>query len=183
MSYLVFFALMLSLSSGSALSGQSSLVGRVSNHMDGSAVAGAFVIARWTHYGSNFFGSRASCSHIEITRSDAQGRFVIPLAESEEPQVTAYMPGFDAYRTESSTDEVLELVPFTGAKESRDKALWWIGSLSGCKDNDIFATLRPLYQAVDEERRSLGLPAHAVDSLDYGVRLRREEQERARTTK
>jgi hypothetical protein len=78
--------------------------GVIMNYETGEPIPDAFVVARWTGTSGGLgHGGGAICFHVEVTKSDAVGRYYIPPPEIEsdypkyrEPQIliTSYKPGF-----------------------------------------------------------------------------------------
>lgn len=158
-----------------------SIEGKVINRVTGASISGAFVIATWSRQGSDGFGSRTSCVALEIVRSDANGRFLVP-AKSGDVDVAVYVPGFDEYfakRAWNSRKEmeeswrVREMVPISGSAEERERQLRTYGWYIECRNKDVTATLSPLFQAMDQEAGGLNLPKNymkALEDLDQVIR-------------
>lgn len=148
--------------------------GKVVNHVTGVPIPEAFVIATWSRQGSDGFGSRTSCVAIEIVRSDATGRFLVPPKPGA-VDVDVYKPGFDEYfakRAWNSRQEmeqswrVREMVPVSGSAEEREQQLRTYGWYLECRSKDITAALSPLFHAMDEESAALNLPRKYVKALE-----------------
>ena len=78
--------------------------GVITNYETGEPIPDAFVVARWTGTSGGLgHGGGAICFHVEVTKTDAEGRYFIPPPEIEsdypkyrEPRilVLAYKPGY-----------------------------------------------------------------------------------------
>ena len=52
--------------------------GMVVEEGTGKPIAGAFVIAKWTHNGGNVVGTNTTCPRVEVVMTDANGRYKFP---------------------------------------------------------------------------------------------------------
>jgi len=78
--------------------------GVITDYETGDPIPDAFVVARWTGTSGGLgHGGGAICFHVEVTKTDAEGRYFIPPPEIEsdypkyrEPDIliTAYKPGY-----------------------------------------------------------------------------------------
>ena|SRR5260221_13274990 len=175
----------LSIVVASCAAADQALEGRVLNHESGAPVSGAFVIAEWTHAGSDPVGSRTTCLHVEIVRSDEAGRYHVPLGRwGAEPAVSIYKSGFKEYFTKKRLTDaeaaarrrLLELIPLgTDSVAKRKDDFEYYGTLRSCGSSDIGATLTPLYQALDEEAAVLKIPSYFMRTLKERERRKQEE--------
>ena len=163
----------------------------------GKPIAGAFVIVSWHARGSDGYGSRSSCPHMDIVRSDTEGRYRLPAqpyAESDNAWSTvyAYVPGYEF--DESVKHErgfLTDMKPFTGTGDERVKRFNTYGSLEACGPEDRkYSLLAPLFNAIDEEADRLVLSDQKIHrsrsysrSVERGLELYLREKNEKQDTK
>jgi hypothetical protein len=159
----------------------------VINHQDGTPIKDAFVIAKWMHYGSDGVGSRTSCRHVEIVKTNDLGQWRIPNERwASDVSVSVFKPGLEEYigkntiRPEEEEEDLRlrRMIPFSGSIEKRDYEYTGLHSLLACGSSNRVAVLGPLYRAIDDEARSLNLPSGFMRRLERSEELRRQEAER-----
>lgn len=137
--------------------------GVVIDESTGKPIAGAFVIAQWVRYGSDGFGSRTSCPHLEVVQSDDQGRYRIPKASvwglGLTRMVFSYKAGYEWFvKGREPDDRVMSMQPFSGNGDQRLESYRTFGSLQGCGAvTDYAPKLAPLYRSIAIEARSLSV--------------------------
>jgi hypothetical protein len=152
-------------------------------------VADAWVFATWRSQGADPVGSRTGCVRFELTRSDAAGRFSIPLPFfGTEPDVQVFMPKYKQFIDRHAVSEAeirasnrrVELIPFAGTGEERTHLYNAIHRLRSCRTDDV-GKLRPLYEAADREASELGVRPNFVrglEDLQRNIELDRQSEER-----
>jgi hypothetical protein len=143
----------------------------------------AFIVARWTHYGTDGLGSRTMCVHMEIVKTDAQGKYQVPsvfigaLIGRVVRRVFAYMPGYEELRKPILTAEeyaVFERQKFMRKLDvSVTERLQQLQDFSGlgCEGEERHGqALVRLYRAMQMEASEISLKGDrdpAADSLRY----------------
>jgi hypothetical protein len=147
--------------------------GRIVDARDGKPIANAFVFVRWRYHGSAAgVHSLSSCPYLEVTRSDANGRYSFPKApransENFYRSVSAYVPGFehdftkrykppfnypDAEAEDRFDESNVFMKSFEGDGDLRVESFRQFHSLMSCgKREERFEKLAPMYQAIDAE--------------------------------
>jgi hypothetical protein len=166
-------------------SGWDSSIDGVALDETGKPMTGVFVIAEWSHYGSDGVGSRTTCPHLEVVQTDAQGRYHIPawvpgVLPNVHRAVYAYMAGYKeiakSARPNILTDEEVALNEkkkvmraYTGTGDERIDSYVHFGYLRGCGPReDRVRKLVPLYRAIHEEAETLKVTdAKKEDLKDY----------------
>lgn len=152
-------ALMLLPLGGVAALLNSPIAGVVVDSETGKPIAGAYVTVDWIHSGGDMVGSRTSCVHMELTRSDKEGRYQfatksMPVGLNIEREIRAYVPGYQ--ETEAYDERRIALRRFDGSGEERLSQLRGYWMMTQCvSDVDGYETLRPLYEQIDTELASL----------------------------
>jgi hypothetical protein len=149
-----------------------SIDGLVLDEQTHKPIPGVFVIAQWRYYGSDAYGSRTSCPHLEVVRTDDEGRYHIPawlpgLVSHVQRAVFAYKGGYEEI-VKSATPNVLTAAEvalnekqkvmglYTGTGDERVVSYTTFGSLEGCGSaEDYTKKLIPLYRAIYEEAKTL----------------------------
>ena len=124
----------------------------------GEPLAGAYVIGRWRGYVS----SQSVCFHAEGTRTDSQGRFVLPAWRNTGPYNNtshqqyysqAYLPG---YEDVGGRTDRLKMKRFTGTREERLQSLERMMSGAACDAAEASQrNMLPYYEAIYEEAKEL----------------------------
>jgi hypothetical protein len=154
----------------------------------GKPIPGAFVIAQWIHHGSDGFGSRTTCPHVDVVQADASGRYKIPeepvLGLNVERQVFSYKPGYEWFLKEPYDEKLMTMRPFEGTVQERlDKLLNMTGLECGEERHYRDAVL-PFYKALQREaslltpegeknRTAQGL-RYSSDILEFGYEIASE---------
>jgi hypothetical protein len=137
----------------------------------GEPLAGAYVIGRWRGYVS----SHSVCFHAEGTRTDSQGRFVLPAWRNTGPYNTtryqefsdySYLPG---YESAGGSNERKRLRRFTGTREERLQYLMRVATGSAC-DAQAGVSVRnlfPLYEAIYREAKELSETPEELKDLEW----------------
>jgi hypothetical protein len=137
----------------------------------GEPLAGAYVIGRWRGYVS----SHSVCFHAEGTRTDSQGRFVLPAWRNTGPYNNtshqqyysqAYFPG---YEDVGGRTDRLELKRFTGTREERLQSLTRVATGSAC-DPQAGVSVRnlfPLYEAIYQEAKEMSETPEELKELEW----------------
>ncbi len=122
-------------------------------------MAGAYVMAKWLHYGNDLVGSRTTCVGMFVTRTDEAGAYHIPappmplgkpLPLRIERHVVAYVPRYTMARRFHETKIILE--PFQGDGDARALDFGSYASMNGCTWTvEDIAALRPIYEQLDAE--------------------------------
>lgn len=133
-------------------------------------IPGVFVIAQWRHYGSDGYGSRTSCPHLEIVTTDENGRYRIPAVLSTaiantQPVVFDYKAGYEwaGDNRQSDADVVAArkkrfMRVFAGTGDERVDSYRTYSSLRSCASGTPEEKLRkltPLFLAIDQEAKTL----------------------------
>jgi hypothetical protein len=157
--------------------------GRVIDHNGGTPIPNAFVIATWMAYGSDGFGSRTSCRHVEVVMTDDLGRYRIPTdGWGDDAFVEAYKAGWVQFFERKSVREeeewrlriLQQMIPFSGSPAERRQYLLRFDNLLMCGSADLVTTLRPLYEALDQDAASLNVRTWFVHLLQNIEKARAE---------
>jgi hypothetical protein len=140
----------------------------------GKPLRGAFVIAQWTRKGSDGYGSRSSCPHLEVVQADAQGRYRIPevsvdVTHGSDRWVFGYLQGYANDLPASDDEKRVAMKPFKGTADERLTSYRTYGYLGVCvAPEQRLQKLKPLFQAIDEESKTLVTRGGKTsDSLGY----------------
>jgi hypothetical protein len=166
----------------------------------GKPLPGAFVIAQWTRKGSDGYGSRSSCPHLEVVQADAQGRYRIPevpvdVTLGSERWVFGYLQGYANDLPASDDEKRVAMKAFKGTGGERRESFRTYSSLRDCSRwNDfegsmaLIRKLRPLFNALDEESKVLRLTnternqpgrfARSLQELEESLSIDMESRER-----
>jgi hypothetical protein len=157
------------------------LEGRVINHQDGTPIKDAFVIAQWMHYGSDGFGSRTTCRHVDVVKTNDVGHWRIPNGRwASDVSVRIFKPGLEEYigkntiRPEEEEEDLRlrRMIPFSGSIEKRAREYDGLGYLLACRNGNR-ETLGALYLAIDGEAVALGIRRQFMRSL---IEIEQQEQ-------
>lgn len=164
--------------------------GVVIDESTGKPIAGAFVIAQWVRYGSDGFGSRTSCPHVEVVQSDSQGRYRIPKTSvwglGLTRMVFAYKAEYEWFvKGQEPEDRVMSMRPFKGTSQERlDKTLTMTRLECGPPEHYRIVLL-PLYRSMleeakklkssDENIRGLRSMRYSLDVLELGYETARNK--------
>jgi hypothetical protein len=136
-------------------------------------LAGVVVFARWVSYGSAAgVDSRTSCVRIDLTTSDAQGRFELPTYSPLFPwgnaaaSVHGYQQGYEHLRKIDQhghyvdkpppAEQRIVMKPFTGSvKERLEYLLDQTGKECGSNAKEIKTKIIPFYRALYEEAKAV----------------------------
>lgn len=156
--------------------------GMVVEEGTGKPVAGAFVIAKWTHNGGNPVGTNTTCPHVEVVMTDANGRYKIPAIFISSffgtyRKVYAFKTGLEDVTALNQNESwrSLRMAPFKGTAEERLASYDRYGYLEGCgKAEEYTPKLIPLYRAIHEEAKALGVTSSKEKELEGSLKFFKE---------
>jgi hypothetical protein len=138
-------------------------------------IPGAFVIDRWTFRGSDGYGSRSSCPHVEVVQADSDGRFRMtgsgaPNSFGVQREVTAYKAGFEIDFSRTASPLFTSMKPFRGSGDARLNDISRLMTLMLCGPRESFgSTLHDLFEALDTELAMLELSNSKKSEYPRGV--------------
>lgn len=157
--------------------------GTVVEEGTGKPIAGAFVIAKWTHNGGNVVGTNTTCPHVEVVMTDTNGHYKIPAVFIPSlfgtyRSVYAFKAGFEDVRPLNEKEKSwrsLRMAPFKGTADERLASYSGYGHLQGCgKVEERTPKLIPLYRAIYAEGRTLTVLAEREQALQDKMLFYRE---------
>jgi hypothetical protein len=136
----------------------------------GEPLAGAYVIGRWRGYVS----SQSVCFHAEGTRTDSQGRFVLPAWRNTGPYNNtryqefsdySYLPG---YESAGGSNERMRLRRFAGTREERLQSLERMMRGSTCLAAEASErNMLPYYEAIYREVEDLSNSPEGQKGIEW----------------
>jgi hypothetical protein len=144
--------------------------GMVVDADSGEPLAGAYVIGRWRGYVS----SHSVCFYAEGTRTDSEGRFVLPAWRNTGPynntRYQQYVPRSyqRGYEETSGRVERMQMKRFTGSREERLKYLE--GLMRGSACDAAGASQRNMlayYEAIYQEAKEISETPEELKGLEW----------------
>ena len=150
-----------------------SFEGTVIESVTGKPIAGAYVIAEWTHNGHNIVGTNTSCPRVEVVMTDANGRYKIPPVFISSffgtyRSVYAFKAGFKNVPRLSENEDwrAARMVPFEETADKRLASYNGYAYLTGCgKEEEYTPKLIPLFRAIYDEAKTLVVSAEQREEL------------------
>ena len=147
--------------------------GTVIESVTGKPIAGAYVIAEWTHNGHNIVGTNTTCPRVEVVMTDANGRYKIPTVFISSffgtyRSVYAFKAGLkNVPRLNENEDwRAVRMVPFEGTADKRLASYNGYAYLTGCgKEEEYTPKLIPLFRAIYDEAKTLVVSAEQREEL------------------
>ncbi|MBC7625129.1 MAG: carboxypeptidase regulatory-like domain-containing protein [Aeromicrobium sp.] len=162
----------------------SSLEGIVVDSTTGKPIADAFVIIKWSYSGGDMVGSRSTCPHMEVVRTNAEGRYKFPSQPYSHGgrmslNLYPYVPKYEQdYSVLAEENRRIAIKLFVGTVDQRIDSFISYSSLIGCgPDETKYETLAPLFTALDKEVTSLTSTARGPNSRLTFLQVLKRTQE------